>query len=195
MTTEGDIEEMTKERDIEEMTKEEVKEILKDAKTGLNKDSIAAIICFNREIDLMRSMIDSLMSGTVWAEYQGDRNLENMVLDLDLFTFHLTEIHPRDEEEIYKYQESEKDKSINKFENLKFKLPCLFSLQNFLEAGMTDNDAIELFNRYFPEAEIDIEDCNFVRQKTYQKLDKQTEKELEEKSREIVEIMKKNWRE
>ena len=29
-----------------------MKEILKDAKTGLNKDSIAAIICLNREIDV-----------------------------------------------------------------------------------------------------------------------------------------------
>ena len=182
---------MSNEEDIEEK-QEEVKEILKGAKTGLNKDSIAAIICLNREIDVTESMINSLMSGTVWAEYKGDRNLENM--DLDLFTFHLTELHPRDEEEIYRYQESEQDKSINKFKNLEFKLPCLVCFQNFLEAGMTDNDAIELFNRYFPEAEIDIEDCNFIRQKTYQKLDKQTEKELEEKSIEIIEIMKKSWK-
>lgn len=174
---------------------EETKEILKNATTGLNKDSIAAIMLLNRAIDFDESVIDLLMSGTIWAEYQGDRDLENMdYMDLDLITFHLTEKYPRNEEEIYRYQKPE-DKSINcTSESLEHKLPCLLCLQNFLEAGMTDDEAIELFNKYFPEAEIDIEDCNFIRRRYYQKLDKEIDNELEEKAREIVEIMKKSWK-
>ncbi len=181
---------MVKAEEIEGIeVQEKVKEILKDAENGLNKESILAIICFNREIDLMKSMIDSLLSGTIWADYRKGIDMED--LNLDSFNFNLTEVHPINKE-IYRFAGYEKEKKVE-FENLDAKLSCLLCLQNFLSAGMTDEDALELFNRYFPEAKINRDDCSFIRQMPYRKFDKKIEKELGEKAREIVEIMKKDW--
>lgn len=172
----------------------EVKDILEDTEIGLNKDSIAVIMLLNRKIDIMQSTIDTIKSGKIWAEYQGDRDLED--LDLDLFVFHESNMCPINQE-VFKIDRS-KHKSKNnenyRFQDLLDKIPHLLCLQNFLEAGMTDEDAIDLFNRYFPQVIINIDDCDFIRQRSDQHIDPETEKALEKKSREIVDIMRRGWK-
>lgn len=178
----------------EEEMMEEIKAILEDTEIGLNRDSIAAIMLFNLEIDIMQSTIDTIKSGKIWAEYQGDQDLEDM--DLDLFVFYESNTCPINQE-IFKIDRSKhkyKNKQNNKFDSLLDKIPHLLCIQNFLEAGMTDEDAIDLFNRYFPEANIDLADCDFIRQRSGQHIDPETEKALEKKSREIVDIMRKGWK-
>lgn len=173
---------------------EEIKYVLDDTEIGLNKDSIMAIILFNREMDLMQSVINTIKSGNVWAEYQGDRDVENM--DLELFTFHLSSMRPMNQETFKINRPGIKSKysDDDKFDNFINKIPHLLCVQNFLEAGMTDEDVVNLFNRYFPQAKINIDDCDFIRQRFDEHIDIGTEKELEQKSREIVDIMMKRSR-
>ena len=52
---------------------ERIKTVLADTKGGLAKDSIAAIICLEDEIDKNQILIRLIKRGDVVATYEGDR--------------------------------------------------------------------------------------------------------------------------
>lgn len=72
------------ERDIEEL-EERVRDILKDT-DGLEKHSIAAIICIEDQIAELTAMLKLIKQGRVKAVYTGNKDAETFELDDFLFT-------------------------------------------------------------------------------------------------------------
>ena len=52
---------------------ERIKNILADTKGGLTKDSVAAIVCLENEINEDQTLIRLIKKGDIIATYEGDR--------------------------------------------------------------------------------------------------------------------------
>lgn len=67
-----------------------VLDALSSAKNGLTKDSLAAVLALQIEIDYDQSLIDLLNNGKIEAEYTGDKSAKGETLKPEDFIFSKT---------------------------------------------------------------------------------------------------------